>query len=585
VRPRSPHLAAILTVATAGAARGADFEARYDRIGTAAASSQPADVSPGVVTSIVLRLRTGAEGEELTVAFECSDWSAFRVRLIGDGVGDYVRIRSPAPRTPPLRYLLTHGLHTDGADTLDFVDARTDRARMPVYFDRASLVPKCIDPGGKALERITFLGEPYELGLPLVVIDDSAGKTRAVPPRRLVLDDDVLIGASRNVRNRRHRRRYHFGPDYEYVPFSEDDYRRMAEAGFNYFTRVSPEQYEWVLRLPAFFVIDDFEEDGVRVPFPEVLYHPGFPGAEDFVDEPAYLMNETFADAKPGRFTLDYMAKHLEQRVATLFTRGGRGRGHSLAKRLEWAGLAAPPGVETITGNLPIWEEHFSTACYQLRTAGNAFIHEGRYDFPYVPAILNEFYRTDIPRTPEAMLTIYYAFLRGAARVAGKDWGTSIYGQADPAHARLALRTAYDRGARYLWFWSSDKSHHLPFEEQLDLARGLRDYVEKHPRPPRADLIRGAEVAVVLPYGFTFPIDDWNKRRIPDVWRSTAFPLDGGRLPSGVSYYAVLQAAARRMEDLIRAGREFDVVIDVPELKDAGYADLIPVITDAEASQ
>jgi hypothetical protein len=87
------------------------------------------------------------------------------------------------------------------------------------------------------------------------------------------------------------------------------------------------------------------------------------------------------------------------------------------------------------------------------------------------------------------MFRCYFAFLRGAARVFDKDWGMSIYGQADQEVSLLGMTMAYDRGARYIWFWSSDRDHHLPFEEQLELAAGLSDHVRKHPRGERRALV------------------------------------------------------------------------------------------------
>ena len=53
-------------------------------------------------------------------------------------------------------------------------------------------------------------------------------------------------------------------------------------------------------------------------------------------------------------------------------------------------------------------------------------------------------------------------FLRGAARVFDKDWGMSIYGQADPEISALGMQMAYDRGARYLFFGYPDEPGSYP---------------------------------------------------------------------------------------------------------------------------
>jgi hypothetical protein len=163
-----------------------------------------------------------------------------------------------------------------------------------------------------------------------------------------------------------------------------------------------------------------------------------------------------------------------------------------------------------------------------------------------------------------------------------KDWGMSIYGQADPQVSALGLKMAYDRGARYLFFWSSDRDHHLPFEEQLALAEELRKHVRDHPRGPRRPRIRAADDAIVLPYGFTFSISDWQKRRMADLWHRTSFPIEGGAMPDGTPYYSLLRCAAEKMEELIDEGAEFDIVIDLPELNGAGYPRLHRVLPEAQ---
>ena len=112
----------------------------------------------------------------------------------------------------------------------------------------------------------------------------------------------------------------------------------------------------------------------------------------------------------------------------------------------------------------------------------------------------------------------------GQPECSGRDWGLSIYGQADPQTAPVALTMAYDRGARYLWFWSSDHGHHLPFEEQLELAAVVRDHALVHYRGDRQELLSVARDAIVLPYGYTFEISDWQKRGLSISGTAMLFP-------------------------------------------------------------
>jgi hypothetical protein len=87
----------------------------------------------------------------------------------------------------------------------------------------------------------------------------------------------------------------------------------------------------------------------------------------------------------------------------------------------------------------------------------------------------------------------------------------AIYGQCDPLLAPTALRTAYDMGARYFWFWTSDHDHHVPYHEQLALARTVKDYATKHPRRSIYQTPKRRDVAIAIPDGWCFPFDkmDW----------------------------------------------------------------------------
>ncbi len=329
---------------------------------------------------------------------------------------------------------------------------------------------------------------------------------------------------------------------------------------------------------PVFFDLQRFSTEPF-VMFPEILFHPGFLGVEDFIDEPAWLLWRDSSHVRLAR-DLRTMGQVQEKRTLDVLQRKREGRQPSLMRRLAEAGIDLR-GIELSQPPIPIWEEFYDTACYQLRAPVPGFIHEGRYQHPEVVDLLNATFRTRLPRTPETMFRFYYAFLRGAARVFRKDWGMSIYGQADPDIAALGMRMAYDRGAKYIWFWTSDRDNHLPFEEQIALARELSTYAREHPRRDRRVLINAVEDAIVLPYGFTFSISDWDKSRIADLWHRTMFSLKDGQTADGVPYYAILRCAAMKMEELVKSGREFDIVVDTPELKHAGYSRLHRVIARA----
>ncbi len=537
---------------------------------------------PGEVSRIRIAW-SASDGEEtrLSVRFD-SEGGSFGFLAAGR---DPLSLLKAERRLDFSRYVL----ETSEGIALEFRRRETGKPLLPFSFELQpnEFLPVCLDGQGRFLPATRLLGESFTLRETSPLEEGPA-----IPDAKLVvLSDDLLVGTSRHFRDvdgkRIPQERFveDLGLDYTYRPFDETDLRRMLEAGFNYFDRVRPEQLAYLIDKPAFFDLEGFAGHP-RPVFPEIFYHPGFLGVEDFLDEPAYIFwEDTHYGEEAGvktAETLLEMAKLQEERTLSEFNRTSRGRLAGLMDRLKGAGIDLGE-LELAEPAFPIWEEFYSTACYQLRIPVSGFIHEGRYRHPEAVDLLNDTFRIGLPRKPETMFLFYFSFLRGGARVFGKDWGMSIYGQADPEISALGMTMAYDRGARYIYFWSSDRDHHVPFEEQLDLARALSEHIRQRPRGPRRKLVRSAEDAVVLPYGFTFSISDWHKRRMADLWQRPSFPIEGGRTPYGTPYYSVLRCAAEKMEELIDAGREFDVVIEVPELAGAGYARLHRVLPEARS--
>jgi hypothetical protein len=181
----------------------------------------------------------------------------------------------------------------------------------------------------------------------------------------------------------------------------------------------------------------------------------------------------------------------------------------------------------------------------------------------------------DLNITSEEMLNLHYAFLRGAARCFNGAWGTSIYGQSDPKLSPLALKMAYDMGARYIWFWTSDHTHHMPYREQLELTRALREHEKAHPRRPIKDLLRKPEVAVAFPEGYIGYSEYWPK----GMWNNEQFGFTK-RNENGVTYGSVVGAAIQQGVILTRQGTQFDFVVDGEPARKAGYDRIIRVRTD-----
>jgi len=171
------------------------------------------------------------------------------------------------------------------------------------------------------------------------------------------------------------------------------------------------------------------------------------------------------------------------------------------------------------------------------------------------------------------MLLYYNAFMRGAARAWEKDWGISIYGQADTAVSPLAVTLAYDLGARYIWYWTSDHGHHLPYREQLDLTRHLRAHQKAHPRKSRKQLLRAAKVAIALPQGYVIDFG------FGPLWASNDFAMDKLN-DKGVPYGDVVKAAVKEAIGCLKKGESFDFIVNSRDFQPSGYDRIVHIRLD-----
>lgn len=530
---------------------------------------------PEPVKTFCVTIQEG-DSNDVDVMFYRESGEAFGFRASGKDALNLLRHK-------PVESLDRYQLFTKDV-ALEFRDKRTGKARLPFSFSlqQTAVLPDCLDDEGQWKKICSFLGSEF-------TFDREAASTELQPTIKasaVELDDDLLIGTSRNERDTDHARipQWRFVTegklDYHYADLTHDDLKQMIEAGMNYFDRVEPSQYEFLIDKPVFFDLMSFEKETSKL-FPIVFFHPGFMGVEDFLDEPAYIYWEDTSELRVAN-DLAAMAKKQAEATKREFDRSSRGRLPGLAPRLKTAGIEIH-GIELAEPAFPIWEEFYDTACYQLKVVPvTGFIHEGRYQHPATIQLINKTFRTSLPQTPETLFRFYYAFLRGAARLFNTDWGMSIYGQADPEIVELGMQMAYDRGARFIFFWTSDRDHHVPFEEQVKWARSITQYAKEHPRKSRRELIHAATDAIVLPYGFTFPISDWDKSEFPDLWHRKQFSIKEGAMPDGTRYYSVLRTAAEKMKELLDEGRDFDIVMAVPELSSAQYVRIYDVLPDAK---
>jgi hypothetical protein len=203
--------------------------------------------------------------------------------------------------------------------------------------------------------------------------------------------------------------------------------------------------------------------------------------------------------------------------------------------------------------DFPTWETLYETTFYQMKGGGSGFVHEGRYQLADFDRQVARFTDQKRPHTAEEMLQYYYAFLRGGTRPFGKFWGTAIYGQCDTNLAPAAVTRAYDMGARYVWFWTSDHDHHMPWPEQLALARTLKDHAQAHPRPSIYGPPPRFDTAIAIPNGYFLSLDD--------LWWVRVMDKDG-KNEAALKYRRLMQRALAEVHKCMDKKVTFDITVD-----------------------
>ncbi len=490
------------------------------------------------------------------MACEKTGGGSFSIRVLSE----LVPMVEGAGRIGPLaRYILKEAEEAP----LEYGNAETGDALLPQFSFRRYLIPQpapsaqrigAFSPQGTLLGQMLALWEWSEQGdFP------SLAETEV-----LKLDPGLLIGTGRNFRDTLDQR-ITGDEDYPYRRFTREEYDEMIQAGINYFT-VDPEQAEWIRRRPVFYEQGDLR--GAR--FPEILYRSNYLGAVQFVDEPAcYIYGDE--DAKRASRRPSDLAELLNLRVRRTLKAGDSYSSLRLEKALRAAGFNLG-FMRIVEPDIPIWETLINTSFYQLQwREASGIIHEGRYRLDSFIAHLTKIGVETEGLDEKEMLLFDYAMMRGAARAWGTDWGMSVYGQADPAISPLAVTLAYDLGARYVWYWTSDHQHHMPYREQLELTRHLRAHQKAHPRGSRKNLLRAAQVAIAVPHGYVIDFGP--------LWGSSQFSHDKLN-ESGVPYGDIVKAAVREAIACLKGRKSFDFIVDSVLYKPKGYERVIRIRLD-----
>jgi len=360
---------------------------------------------------------------------------------------------------------------------------------------------------------------------------------------RLELDPELLIGTGRNAREVEGKRIW-TGDDYQYRRFEQADYDEMIEAGINYF-RVDLKQEQWVWRRPVFYLANHVDQ------YPEMFYRANCRGMTMFMDEPAihqawyFQAHPEVAVALKGPAGA---ARMLEARVKESYKKGNYGSNRLfglLRRKYDMGDLVIEED------HYPAWETMEWSAYYQMKAGLPGVVHECRYTDKADVNVLNAEFDARIPDETVNIFKIKNAFFRGAARIFEGDWGIAIYGQSEQSISPLAVTTAYDMGARNVWYWTSDRLHHLPYAEQLQLTRHLRAHQKKHSRKPLSELRQVAHTAIVMPDGYIMSTYS--------MYAVSVFHYDRCN-EHGLKYRDVLHPAALQVERCIKRNIPFDIV-------------------------
>ncbi len=446
-------------------------------------------------------------------------------------------------------------------ESLEYRNIHTGKALVPAWEDFVRhFIPRPA-AGARRQKGVPNTCEYLGHVLTLVAVREGAPWPAWDGVKVLSLDPELLVGTGRSFRDRELKRmpppKEGDASEYTWVQFTAEDYRVMIDAGINLYC-VSPAQEPYVRSEPVFYLRSAGGNPAMR--YPADLYRANYAGNVMFMDEPTCIM----IGDKQVHNTLRYFtdaAALLVKRVRSRYESKGSYGGYQLEAEFHRLGVSFGD-MRLRLVDYPSWETVYETAYYQLAGGLAGIVHEGRYQLGEFNTNVKASTGLDRPFTAEEMFRYHYAFLRGAARHFGKDWGMSIYGQADPKLSPLGVRLAYDMGARYVWYWTSDHGHHLPWPEQLELTKVLRKRAAEKPRPS----IRGErptlDKLIQIPYGYFLTLESPTGRKQPfDLWWVREMDPEG-KNESSQRYRRLMRRALDEVVKALDAGQDFDIGVD-----------------------
>ncbi|MBD3183647.1 hypothetical protein GF312_15255 [Candidatus Poribacteria bacterium] len=504
---------------------------------------------PFKIVDIVYGPREKVENQEMI-------WWQMSVRAESDNKMPLFMIRaltthdplSSAEQMPQFHRYLLYIPETE--ETLEYRNVNTGKALLPVWKDfhqyfvprraKGSYVQKGLP------ETLEYMGHVLTLHFPGKNIPWGDWDDAKV----LELDPELLVGTGRNFKDSEGHRlpQEPERQNYDYIKFVEEDYKTMIDAGINLFT-ISPDQQEFIIDEPVFYIRQPEGDPSLR--FPADLYRSNYLGSVMFMDEPAIIMVGDENIHKDLMYFSDAAAV-LKKRVKERYYCGSNYSAFKLETSLKNMGVNLGD-MRLEQYDYPAWETLYDMAFYEVEAEVNGVVHEGRYQLkPFDEAVAKW---ADTPRqhTTEELLRYHFAFLRGGARAFDKYWGTSIYGQCDPDISPEAIKLAYDMGARYIWFWTSDHEHHMPWPEQLELVKTLRKHESENPRQSINGPKKELDTAIVIPYGYFLSLGNlWWVRSLDEEGKSEA----------SQRYDKIMQRSIKAIHNAMDRGDDFDILVD-----------------------
>jgi hypothetical protein len=454
----------------------------------------------------------------------------------------------------------------------EYRDRVTGNAVLPSSGAWEHLFPRPLDDNA---ERVRYLGNVY--------VREPGAPVPSPPPSEIEvveLRPDLLIGPASNTRQKDETRRYD-GSDYELIRLTRADYAEMAAAGISC-VRVDADQATWAHDLKMFYY-----GAGERLPYPELLYRPQYLGPVLYFDEPAVVARDYKIRPRLEKdpefrksITPQLAYEAFRAQFAQTFDHVSNAFNKALAARAD----ADIGTMKFAQQNLYSWETMISTSAYQLSRdplVPEAIVFEppGRIGTRRTIPEMNMTYGVQLPPDdPKALTSILFGFLRGAARLTGKQWGVSIYGAVQQADTFWWLTHAYDLGATRFFFWDSAQLACVPYNEYLALARHLTRHAASNPKRDLPKLRRAAEAAILLPPGYNLG-HVFMGRGI--LWGLGELNLERHNA-AGVKYRAVMSSFFKEIERCFRLGIPFDLLWDLPNLQLDGYREVIRVREDGK---